>query len=105
MLANIPCCNCTTKMAEVWCTDCQNNGYCSECYQTVHKMQAFKDHQPCQPRPPKIIYCTTHPEREVEYWSPENRKIYCSNCLADKQDTHKCELITDAIKVIAERVS
>ncbi|CAF1604486.1 unnamed protein product [Rotaria sp. Silwood1] len=100
----IQCYECETQVAEVWCRDCHNNGFCSKCYGDLHKKRTLKDHRPGEPRPPKIYHCSDHPERELEYWCPENDKIYCSNCLADKKDTHKCELITDGIKNIADRM-
>lgn len=71
----------------------------------MHKLPALKDHGPCEPKPPKIHHCTDHPEKALEWWCPENQKIYCSHCLANKQDTHKCELVADAMKIIADKVN
>ncbi|CAF2156704.1 unnamed protein product [Rotaria magnacalcarata] len=103
--AIIQCNECEKQVAKVWCRDCHNNGFCQECYQDLHKKRTLKDHRASESRPPKIYHCSTHPERELEYWCPENNKIYCSNCLADKKDAHKCELITDGIKAIADKVT
>ncbi|CAF4596236.1 unnamed protein product [Rotaria socialis] len=103
--AIIQCNECEKQAAKVWCRDCHNNGFCQECYQVLHQKRTLKDHQPSDSKPPKIYHCSDHPGRELEYWCPANDKIYCSNCLADKKDTHKCELITDGIKKIANRVT
>lgn len=104
-LRNVKCCNCKDRVSELWCRACHKKGYCRECYETLHQMPALSDHGPGESQPPKITNCSEHPTKEVEFWCKENKTLYCSSCLIEKHQQHKCELITDAVKVVIDRVS
>lgn len=104
-LRNVKCCNCLQKLSELWCTICQNRGYCRECYETLHQLPALADHPPGESKPPKILLCDDHPTKEAEFWCRDNKTPYCSACLIEKRQLHKCELITDAVKETIDQVS
>jgi hypothetical protein len=103
-LCNVKCCNCGERVAELWCRDCLNKGFCRGCYETLHKIPAFSDHRPGESKPPKIVTCSEHPTKEAEFWCNETKTLYCSSCLIEKHPQHKCDLITEAVKVIIDQV-
>ncbi|CAF1090482.1 unnamed protein product [Adineta steineri] len=103
-LCNVKCCNCNEHTAKVWCRDCLNKGFCRECYETLHKLPALADHRPGESKPPKIIHCSEHPTKEAEFWCEEDKTLYCSGCLIEKHQQHKCELIGDAVKKVIHKI-
>ncbi|CAF0872985.1 unnamed protein product [Adineta steineri] len=94
------CSNCHTVMGEYGCDKCENETFCSECYQTVHTPRVMQKHQqiPINERQVEIIFCSVHLDEKVKYWCTTCRTFVCTDCILLEHKDHQYNLINKIAK-------
>jgi hypothetical protein len=102
------CTNCDLVAAEYACDKCENENFCSECYQKVHTIsRIMQKHQrvPFGEKPPEVIPCDTHKDEKLKYWCCRCNTPICRDCLLFLHKDHPYELIDKVAKEFETKVS
>ena len=85
---------CQSNIANFCCIDCQNQIYCEECLDSIHKInKKFKNHKINEINEKKTqsaLFCGCPSRKEMEFHCQECRRTICKDCLKlEKHEFHK----------------
>ncbi|CAF3754566.1 unnamed protein product [Rotaria sp. Silwood1] len=101
------CTNCHSAHAIYACNKCENENFCSSCYETVHAAPVMQKHQRLfsHENPPETIPCITHPKKSLEYWCSKCSTLICIDCLLFQHKDHNYILLDDAIQGFKTKIN
>ena len=85
---------CLSNIANFCCIDCQNQIYCEECLDSIHKInKKFKNHkinEINEKEKQSILFCGCSNRKEIEFHCQECRRTICKDCLKlENHEFHK----------------
>ncbi|CAF4606786.1 unnamed protein product [Rotaria sp. Silwood2] len=94
------CTNCRLVKAQYACDKCENEKFCSTCYETVHAPPVMQKHQRLSSdnKALETIPCVTHPKKQLEYWCLMCSKLICVDCLLFQHKNHSYVLFDDVMQ-------
>ncbi|CAF3716439.1 unnamed protein product [Rotaria sp. Silwood1] len=101
------CTNCRMVKAKYACNKCENENFCSSCYETVHTPPVMQKHQRLSKdeKPPEAIPCIIHPKKSLEYWCLICSKLICIDCLLFQHKDHNYILLDDVIQGFKTKIN
>ncbi|UJR22396.1 hypothetical protein I4U23_025457 [Adineta vaga] len=96
----IQCSNCHLVVSKYRCDKCDNETFCSECYQAVHTPHVMQKHQqiPVHEKPTEINFCSLHRDEKVKYWCTICSQLLCTDCILLEHKDHQYNLIPKMAK-------
>ncbi len=94
-------------MSEYGCDKCENETFCSSCYQTVHTPHVMQKHQQISiyEKPPEMTTCVAHLDEKVKYWCTTCATLVCTDCILLEHKNHQYNLIHKIAKELEIKVS
>jgi hypothetical protein len=89
------------------CDKCENEIYCSECYETVHASRVMQKHQqiPVGDKAPEVKSCKIHADEKLKYWCHTCNTLVCTSCILLQHKSHDYNLIRSIAEELEVKVS
>ena len=103
----VPCVECATLTAQVWCLKCQV-ALCSNCHSVTHASRLYQAHalEPMErrgERPRALPKCPAHPQETVSFIARDGITLMCRDCVLIGADAGGAP--ADLVEVFAFLVS
>ncbi|CAF1499232.1 unnamed protein product [Adineta steineri] len=91
------CTNCDYAIAKYACNRCENERFCSKCYQGVHMLRIMQKHQqiPIHDRSSITTSCETHPDEKFRFWCRKCNAVICLHCILFQHKDHDYVLMKE----------
>ncbi|CAF1049401.1 unnamed protein product [Adineta ricciae] len=103
----IECSNCHSAASEYRCDKCENETFCSKCYQTVHNPPVMQKHQQMSANETalKVNFCTSHRDEKVKYWCLTCSQLLCTDCILLEHKAHQYNLIPKMVQELELKIT